>query len=65
MFTLMNLRKSIRRFFTNEEGASAIEYTIIAGLISVVFIASAATVGKEINTVFTDITTKLTEAKKP
>jgi len=65
MFKLTILRKRVREFFRKEDGASAIEYSIIAGLISVVIIASAGTVGKDINSVFTSISTQLAEAKKP
>ena len=52
MFTLIILREKIRVFFKNEEGASAIEYSIIAALIAVVIVAAVTDVGEQMNTVF-------------
>ncbi|UCJ17675.1 Flp family type IVb pilin [Pseudomonas sp. MM211] len=63
MSTLIILREKVRKFFSREDGASAIEYSIIAGLIAVVIIASVGTLGKDINGVFTGISTELTKAK--
>lgn len=63
MSTFTALGKKVRAFFSREDGASAIEYSIIAGLISVVFIAAAATVGKDVNTTFTNISAELAKAK--
>ncbi|TIU21174.1 MAG: Flp family type IVb pilin [Mesorhizobium sp.] len=49
----------VTRFAKNESGATAIEYGLIAGLISVVIIGAVTTVGTNLSTVFTTITTKL------
>ena len=49
MFTLIILREKIRVFFKNEEGASAIEYSIIAALIAVVIVAAVTDVGEQMN----------------
>lgn len=47
------------RFVTDESGATAIEYGLIAGLISVVIIAVVTTVGGDLKTIFETISTKL------
>jgi len=60
MFTLIILREKIRVFFKNEEGASAIEYSIIAALIAVVIVAAVTDVGEQMNTVFENIRDALT-----
>lgn len=59
MFTLIILREKIRAFLKNEEGASAIEYSIIAALIAVVIVGGATTVGTDIDSVFSSISTAL------
>jgi pilus assembly protein Flp/PilA len=65
MFMLIILREKMRAFFKNEEGASAIEYSIIAALISVVIITAVTNVGTEINGVFQSIVTDLKAATTP
>ena len=47
------------RFCKNQDGATAIEYGVIAALISVVIITTLTTVGTELNNVFSTIGTKL------
>lgn len=42
-----------------EKGATAIEYGLIAGLIAVAIIIAITTVGTDLQTVFTDISTSL------
>lgn len=49
----------ICRFCKNQDGATAIEYGLIAALIAVVIIAAVTTVGTELNTTFTTIGSKL------
>ena len=44
-----------RRFLRDEEGATAIEYGLIAALISVVIIAAVTNVGEGLNTTFANI----------
>ncbi|KKB76718.1 hypothetical protein VW35_18400 [Devosia soli] len=48
------------RFAQDESGATAIEYGLIAALISVVIIGAVTTLGGTLNGVFTTINTKLT-----
>lgn len=47
------------RFMKDESGATAIEYGLIAALISVGIIAGAQTIGSSIKGVFSDIGTKI------
>ncbi|WP_018010007.1 Flp family type IVb pilin [Sinorhizobium medicae] len=54
------MKNLLVRFARNESGATAIEYGLIAGLISVVIIAVMATVGTGLATRFTAIGTALT-----
>ena len=50
----------IRRFLFDTSGATAIEYGMIAGLISVVIIGTITTLGTKLNTKFNAIATRLT-----
>jgi pilus assembly protein Flp/PilA len=56
---------SITRFLRDEEGATAIEYGIIAGLMATILVAVFGTdtssgVGKILNDIFTAVGTKAT-----
>ncbi|MCA1442499.1 Flp family type IVb pilin [Ensifer sp. IC4062] len=50
------------RLMKDESGATAIEYGLIAALISVALIAGAGTLGNSLNTTFGGLGTKLTTA---
>ena len=52
---LFLLQLKISSFFKREDGATAIEYAIIAGLISVVIIGVAGDLGESIKSVFNAI----------
>ncbi len=52
----------IKNFLQDEEGATAIEYGLIAGLIAAVIVTSVTNLGTQINTVFKDIYDKLKPA---
>ena len=56
---MKNWTTSIERFLKDESGATAIEYGLIAGLISVVIAASVTTIGTDLRKVFGAIATKL------
>ncbi len=51
--------KLVARFFKNESGATAIEYGLIAALISVAIIGGATAVGSGVNSTFTNINSQL------
>lgn len=49
----------VKQFLTNESGATAIEYGLIAALIAVAAIAAMTTLGSKLKTTFTNVSTKL------
>lgn len=53
------MQKFVARFLKDESGATAIEYGLIAALISVAIITVVGNIGTELNTAFTTIETKL------
>ncbi len=50
-----NLKAKIARFATSEDGASAIEYGLIAGLIGALIIVAVTGIGGSVSTYFTSI----------
>jgi pilus assembly protein Flp/PilA len=54
------MRVLLVRFAEDESGVTVIEYGLVGGLISVVIIAAATTVGQTLNTVFASIGASLT-----
>jgi pilus assembly protein Flp/PilA len=52
----------LRRLYREEAGATAVEYGLIAGLISVVLIAALEVVNSELTNVFNYISTNLSQA---
>jgi len=55
----------IKKFLNDESGATAIEYGLIAALISVAIIGGATVVGENLQEKFTQIGDALTEANTP
>ncbi len=53
------MSKFATRFLKDESGATAIEYGLIAALISVVIVTALTTIGTNLNTKFTSIGTSL------
>jgi pilus assembly protein Flp/PilA len=53
------MTKFVTRFLKDESGATAIEYGLIAALISVVIVGAVGLVGENLNTTFTTIKDKL------
>jgi len=49
----------LKNFLRNEDGATAIEYGLIAALIAVVVIGALTTIGTNLETSFTTIATSL------
>lgn len=56
------MTKIFAHFLKDESGATAIEYGLIAALISVALIAGASLVGNEIENVFNEIGSELGKA---
>ena len=54
------MKSFMNRFINNESGATAIEYGLIAALISVVCIIAFTQIGTRLNSKFTAISTNLT-----
>lgn len=56
------MKTLLASFARNESGATAIEYGLIAGLVSVVIVTALLTVGDTLTTTFESITTALEPA---
>lgn len=56
------MSKLFSRFLKDESGATAIEYGLIAALISVAIITAATSLGGSLSTTFTNIATKMNSA---
>lgn len=65
MFIKRPLKSSIKSFSRDEDGATAIEYGLIAGLIAVVIIAAVTGIGTQLKTKFEAIQTGLTTTTAP
>lgn len=57
---IKQLKAKINRFVNSEEGASAIEYGLIAGLIAALLIVAVTGIGTQLQTFFQGILTALT-----
>jgi pilus assembly protein Flp/PilA len=60
----MNMTNFVKRFASDESGATAIEYGLIAALIAVVLIGALQTVGNNSKAKFEEIGTAVAAAKK-
>jgi pilus assembly protein Flp/PilA len=56
------MTKIFARFLKDESGATAIEYGLIAALISVALITGATTLGDQLDTTFGELATELDAA---
>ena len=59
-----SMKSAIRQFLREEDGVSAIEYGLLAGLISVAIITTVGLIGGNLNDVFTTIQKKLAAIPK-
>jgi pilus assembly protein Flp/PilA len=57
------MKSTIQQFLRDEEGAAAIEYGLLAGLISVMIIIGATTAGTKLSLIFGYIASSLTTAQ--
>lgn len=58
------MKDQIVKFWRDEEGATAIEYGLIAGLIAVGIIASVSSIGTSLKTMFESIVAELAKVGK-
>ncbi|MFO1190297.1 MAG: Flp family type IVb pilin [Alphaproteobacteria bacterium] len=54
--------RTIRKLFKNEQGATAIEYGLIAALVSVAAVVALENMGGSLNSIFTTVSGKLDSA---
>jgi pilus assembly protein Flp/PilA len=57
-----DMRRLINRFISDESGATAIEYGLIAAGISVAIIAVVNSLGSQLNTTFSTVSSQLATA---
>ena len=56
---MKTLKHAVARFVREEEGVTAIEYGLIAGLIAVMIIGAVSGLGQKLSSLFSYITGKL------
>jgi len=56
---------NLKKFFKDESGATAIEYGLLAALISIVAVGAFTTAGSNLNVVFEEITGALAITEAP
>jgi pilus assembly protein Flp/PilA len=56
---MKNFSQSFKTFWADEDGATAIEYGLLAALIGLVMAAGATTLGTNLNDLFADIAASL------
>ena len=56
------MTKLLRALLRRDDGATAIEYALIAGLISIVIIGAVETVGSDLILIFTNVSSGLQTA---
>ena len=56
---MKNFSQSFKNFWADEEGATAIEYGLLAALIAAVLVTSVTAIGTNLKTLFTTIGTAL------
>lgn len=60
--TMQVVKKAILEFFDDEEGASAIEYVLIAAMVAVALVTFVTPIRTAVTSIFTEIQTALTSA---
>jgi len=54
--------KMFKQFVADKNGATAIEYGLIAGLVAIAIVTAVTTTGTDLSSVFTAVNTKLVAA---
>lgn len=57
--------KTIRKFFSDESGATMVEYGLMVALIAVVAIAAVTFLGEQVSTTFTTVGDEMSAANNP
>jgi pilus assembly protein Flp/PilA len=57
------MRKLFQRAISNDSGATAIEYGLIAALVAVVIITGLTALGTQLNASFSNVATNISSAK--
>lgn len=57
------MKAKLAQFWNDEEGITALEYGLIAGLVAVALIAAVGTFSDALGTMFTDLGAKLNAAR--
>lgn len=60
---LIMMMETLRSFIKREDGASAIEYALIAGLIAVAIITAVSLLGGDLTSIFETISGELKDVK--
>ena len=60
---MTNFKESMRAYLKDEDGAAAIEYALLAGLLTLAIIGAATTLGDETANSYTDFNDTLETAK--
>jgi pilus assembly protein Flp/PilA len=60
----MKVIAAVQRFLNDEEGASGIEYAMIAGMVAVVLATASGTIGPSISAIFKKVSDALATAAK-
>ena len=61
---MTNVMTRMRALLHDDDGQDLIEYALLAGLISLVAVATVTTAGEQVNGIFTKISGKLQSANK-
>jgi len=56
---LRAIRSPLYRFLNNADGATSIEYALIASSVSIVIVGALATLGSDVKALYTSVTTAL------
>lgn len=59
------MKNLFNKFIQDEDGATAIEYGLIAALVGIAIIAAVRTLGQSLDTTFTNVSTELDGANTP
>ena len=60
---MKNISNAVQKFWADEDGASAIEYGLLASLIALVLVTGASALGLKLNEMFQGVADKLVVPK--